>query len=57
MKKVYTVVITEVLQRKVTVKAESEEEAQYIVETEHYGQLYVLNETDLTEQSFKVKAV
>lgn len=38
MEKEYIVTITEVLQRKVTVKAESKDDAEYIVEKQYYNQ-------------------
>lgn len=56
MKKEYTVTITEVLQRKVPVRAESKDDAEYIVEQQYYNQEHILNENDLTVQSFKAKA-
>ena len=56
MEKEYTVTITEVLQRKVSVRAESKDDAEYIVEQEYYNQEHILNENDLTVQSFKAKA-
>lgn len=56
MKKEYTVTITEVLQRKVPVRAESKDDAEYIVEQQDYNQEHILNENDLTVQSFKAKA-
>lgn len=56
MKKEYTVTITEVLQRKVPVSAESKDDAEYIVEQQYYNQEHILNENDLTVQSFKAKA-
>lgn len=56
MEKDYTVTITEVLQRKVSVRAESKDDAEYIVEQQYYNQEYILNENDLTVQSFKAKA-
>ena len=55
MEKEYIVTITEVLQRKVTVKAESKDDAEYIVEKQYYNQEHILNESDLTVQSFKSK--
>ena len=57
MDKEYIVTITEVLQRKVRVKAPDKNEAEYIVEQQYYNQDHILNETDLTVQSFKAKAV
>ena len=57
MDKEYIVTITEVLQRKVRVKASYKDEAEYIVERQYYNQEHILNETDLTVQSFKAKAV
>ena len=57
MDKEYIVTITEVLQRKVRVKAPDKNEAEYIVEQQYYNQEHILNETDLTVQSFKAKAV
>lgn len=56
MEKEYIVTITEVLQRKVTVRAESKDDAEYIVEKQYYNQEHILNESDLTVQSFKAKA-
>ncbi len=56
MEKDYTVTITEVLQRKVQVKAFNKEEAKYIVEQQYYNQEHILNENDLVVQSFKAKA-
>lgn len=56
MEKEYIVTITEVLQRKVTVRAESKDDAEYIVEKHYYNQEHILNESDLTVQSFKAKA-
>lgn len=54
MKK-FTVVITEVLEREVTVCTESAEDAKYVVEKQYYSQEHILDESDLKEQSFKVK--
>lgn len=56
MDKEYIVTITEVLQRKVFVRAESKDDAEYIVEQQYYNQEHILNENDLTVQSFKAKA-
>lgn len=56
MDKKYIVTITEVLQRKVSVRAESKDDAEYIVEQQYYNQEHILNENDLTVQSFKAKA-
>ena len=56
MDKEYIVTITEVLQRKVSVRAESKDDAEYIVEQQYYNQEHILNETDLKIQSFKAKA-
>jgi hypothetical protein len=56
MDKEYIVTITEVLQRKVSVRAESKDDAEYIVEQQYYNQEHILNENDLTVQSFKAKA-
>ena len=56
MEKEYIVTITEVLQRKVAVRAESKGTAEYIVEKQYYNQEHILNESDLTVQSFKAKA-
>ena len=56
MDKEYIVTITEVLQRKVSVRAESKDDAEYIVEQQYYNQEHILNENDLTIQSFKAKA-
>ena len=55
MEKEYTVVITEVLQRKVPVRAKSKDDAEYIVEQQYYNQEHILNENDLTAQSYKAK--
>ena len=57
MDKEYIVTITEVLQRKVQVKAPDKDEAEYMVEQQYYNQEHILNETDLKIQSFKAKAV
>jgi len=56
MDKEYIVTITEVLQRKVSVRAENKDDAEYIVEQQYYKQEHILNENDLTVQSFKAKA-
>lgn len=56
MDKEYIVTITEVLQRKVSVRAENKDDAEYIVEQQYYNQEHILNENDLTVQSFKAKA-
>ena len=56
MDKEYIVTITEVLQRKVSVRAESKDDAEYIVEQQYYNQEHILNENDLTVQSSKAKA-
>ena len=56
MDKEYIVTITEVLQRKVSVRAESKDDAEYIVEQQYYNQEHILNENDLVVQSFKAKA-
>lgn len=56
MDKEYIVTITEVLQRKVSVRAESKDDAEYIVEQQYYNQEHILNENDLTVQFFKAKA-
>lgn len=56
MEKDYIVTITEVLQRKAAVNAESKDDAEYIVEKQYYNQEHILNESDLTVQSFKAKA-
>lgn len=56
MEKEYTVIITEVLQRKVSVKAESKDVTEYIVKQQYYNQEHILNENDLTAQFFKAKA-
>lgn len=53
--KEYTVVITEVLEREVTVCTESAKDAKYVVEEQYYNQKHILDESDLKEQSFKVK--
>lgn len=55
MDKEYIVTITEVLQRKVRIKATDKENAEYIVEQQYYNQEHILNENDLTAQSFKAK--
>lgn len=57
MDKEYIVTITEVLQRKVRIKAADKENAEYIVEQQYYNQEHILNENDLTAQSFKAKIV
>lgn len=41
---------------KVAVRAESKDDAEYIVEKQYYNQEHILNESDLTVQSFKAKA-
>ena len=56
MDKEYIVTITEVLQRKVPVRAENKDDAEYIVEQQYYKQEHILNENDLVVQSFKAKA-
>lgn len=56
MDKEYIVTITEVLQRKVRIKVTDKENAEYIVEQQYYNQEHILNENDLTAQSFKAKA-
>ena len=56
MEKESTVIITEVLQRKVSVKAESKDVTEYIVKQQYYNQEHILNENDLTAQFFKAKA-
>ncbi|HBF14439.1 MAG TPA: DpnD protein [Clostridiales bacterium] len=56
MDKEYIVTITEVLQRKVKIMAADKENAEYIVEQQYYNQEHILNENDLTAQSFKAKA-
>lgn len=56
MDKEYIVTITEVLQRKVKIKAADKENAEYIVEQQYYNQEHILNENDLRAQSFKAKA-
>ena len=56
MDKEFIVTITEVLQRKVSVRAENKDDAEYIVEQQYYNQEHILNENDLTVQSFKAKA-
>ena len=55
MEKKYTVIITEILQRKVPVTAESKEVAEQIVERQYYNQEHILDERDLTARSFKAK--
>lgn len=57
MDKKYIVTITEVLQRRVRVKAPDKDKAECIVEQQYYNQEHILNETDLKIQSFKAKAV
>ena len=53
MDKEYIVTITEVLQRKVSVRAESKDDAEYIVEQQYYNQEHILNENDLeTAENF-----
>lgn len=56
MDKEYIVTITEVLQRKVSVRAESLEDAEYIAEEQYYKGEHILNENDLISQSIKAKA-
>ena len=56
MDREYVVTITEVLQRKVRIKAADKENAEYIVEQQYYNQEHILSENDLTAQSFKAKA-
>lgn len=56
MDKEYIVTITEVLQRKIHVRASDKEEAKYIVKQQYYNQEHILNENDLTVQSFKAKS-
>ena len=56
MNKIYTVTITEVLQRRVPVRAENKNDAEYIIEQQYYNQEQILNENDLIRQSFKAKA-
>lgn len=56
MEKEYTVTITEVLQRKVAVRAETLEDAEYIAEEQYYKGEYILDENDLISQSIKAKA-
>ena len=55
MDKEYIVTITEVLQRKVKIMATDKENAECIVEQQYYNQEHILNENDLTAQSFKAK--
>ena len=57
MDKEYIVTITEILQRKVHVNLLDKDEAEYTVEQQYYNQEHILNENDLTVQSFKAKAV
>ena len=52
----FSVVINVVLQRKVPVRAKSKDDAEYIVEQQYYNQEHILNENDLTAQSFKAKS-
>ena len=56
MNKTYTVTITEVLQRRVPVRAENKNDAEHIIEQQYYNQEHILNENDLIRQSFKAKA-
>ena len=56
MDREYIVTITEVLQRKVKIMATDKENAECIVEQQYYNQEHILNENDLTAQSFKAKA-
>lgn len=56
MEKEYTVTITEVLQRKVAVRAETLEDAEYIAEEQYYKGEHILDENDLISQSIKAKA-
>ena len=51
----YTVTITELLQRRVPVKANSLEEAQYKVETDYYSEKYILDADDFVRTTFKTK--
>ncbi len=55
MDREYIVTITEVLQRKVKIMATDKENAECIVEQQYYNQEHILNENDLTAQSFKAK--
>lgn len=55
MDREYVVTITEVLQRKVRIKAADKENAEYIVEQQYYNQEHILSENELTAQSFKAK--
>lgn len=57
MEKEYTVTITEVLQRKVKVTAESKEYAEFIAEEQYYVGKHILNENDLVSTIFKAKAI
>lgn len=56
MDKEYAVTITEVLQRKVKVTAESKEDAEFIAEEQYYIGEHILNENDLVSTTFKAKA-
>ena len=51
----YIVTITEVLQQKVPVKAESREDAEYAVECDYRRQKHILTAEDFIGVSFKAK--
>jgi hypothetical protein len=52
----YPITITETLQRKVFVEAESEAEAFEIIEREHKDEKHVLDSGDFIEVSFSIEA-
>lgn len=54
-KREYKAVITKVLECEATVNAESTEEEEFIDEEQYYNQKHILDESNLTERSFKVK--
>ena len=51
----YIVTITEILQRKVPVKADSREDAAYTVECDYYAQKHILGAEDFVGVSLKAK--
>ena len=55
MNKIYTVTITEVLQRRVPVRAENKNDAEHIIEQQYYNQEHILNETILSGNPLKQK--
>lgn len=52
----YTVTITEILRREVTVKAKNIMDAQNKAETDYYSGKYILDADDYVESLFKAKA-